>query len=143
MDILEELVMEYLVQNRKMFVAPQYRIGGGWSMPDFVALDFAAKLVFVVEVTANGWPGGLLRKVRDRENQWLAKLRSELRGARIADDSWKFRVELYIRKSAVERFQREIGDPPDVTVKSLEELGFYWQWDWSAEKAKKEAEEAG
>lgn len=143
MDIFEELVMGYLVREGNVFVSPQYQVAGGWSVPDFVALDPAGKKVSIVEVSAAAWPGPLLRKVNERENQWLSKLKKQLQDQGIVSEGWTFEVVVYIRKSAKDRFDKKVRDHRGVSVKSLEEdVGFYWEWDWPSTKARKEAEEA-
>jgi Holliday junction resolvase-like predicted endonuclease len=144
MDLFEELVMGHLTHNGTTFVCPQFSIDGGWSYPDFVALDFEKRTVSVVEVTAAYWPEGLLNKVKQRDHQWLTKLKDQLRRTRVIDDSWnKFRVVLYIRESATKRFQKEFGTAEDVEIRTLETIAFPWNWEWASAKLKKETEEAG
>jgi hypothetical protein len=141
MEVFEELVMWHLTCNHRVFVCPQYQILGEhglWSMPDFVALDFEQRKVSVVEVSAASWPGGLLRKVLDRQTQWIEKLRNQLRQSGVADDSWDFQVILYIRRSAEGRFRQYVGDARDVIINTIEEVGFPWEWDWPSAKAEKE-----
>ena len=81
MDMYEELAMMHLTRNGKanVFVCPQYDIDGRWASPDFVALDFESKTVWVVEVSGAASLAKLLKKVRDRERQWFEKLRQALR----------------------------------------------------------------
>jgi hypothetical protein len=102
------------------------------------------KAVKVVEVSAAGWPNGLLNRVENREQQWFGKLREELRRRGIIDDSWnKFQVVLYIREDAAKRFKERLGDPNDVVIQSFEKLGLPWEWDWAFQKADKQAAESG
>lgn len=63
MDQYEEAVMHCLVANRETFVAPHFDLGRGWSGPDFVAIRPPKKRVYAVEVTASGYPVGLIEKV--------------------------------------------------------------------------------
>lgn len=81
MDMYEELAMTHLTPNgkTKVFVCPQYAIDGGFSQPDFVAVDFKSKKVWVVEASGHYRPVALLKKVLSRENQWLERLSRELR----------------------------------------------------------------
>jgi hypothetical protein len=147
MDLHEELAMQHLTRSRKVFVVHQYPIeiegvSGNWSLPDFVALDFERKAVYVVEVTTAQSPGGLLKKVRDREEQWFAKLRDMLRRGGVVDDAWtKFEVVLYVRRDVAEKFRAQLGNPKDVTIYAFEEIGLYWDWDWPVFNARKQADE--
>ncbi len=129
MDLYEELAMVHLTRNGKtnVFVCPQYDIGGGWASPDFVALDFEGKKVWVVEVSGDARADNLLRKVRDRENQWFERLRRTLGQSKVVDDSWDFQVMLYIRSDAANRFQEEFGDVKDVEIRVFEKKGFPWE----------------
>lgn len=143
--MLEERVMDWLVQNQGAFVAPQYHLYGGasadrkpWAVPDFVALDFKKKVVFVVEVSAADQTGGLLENVRNREDRWFQKLRAQLQTAEISDDIWQFKVLLFLRKKEAETFRKRFADVGDVIIRSLEEIANYWEWDWPSEKAAKE-----
>ncbi len=140
MDIFEELAMWHLTHNGDVFVCPQFSIDGGWSYPDFVALHPKERIVSVVEVSAAYSPKGLFNKVRNRNHQWMDKLKQQLLQMGIIDDSWnKFRVVLYVRKDAREKLGGNFGD--DVDTYTLEEIAFPWNWEWISTKLKKETEE--
>ena len=128
MDMYEELAMMHLTRNGKanVFVCPQYDIDGRWASPDFVALDFESKTVWVVEVSGAASLAKLLKKVRDRERQWFEKLRQALR-PKVVDDSWRFQVMLYIRSDAAKRSSKTLGDLADVKIRVFEKNGFPWQ----------------
>jgi hypothetical protein len=146
MDIFEELAMWHLTRNGgvNVFVCPQFSIANGHSCPDFVALDFTNRIVRVVEVSAASEPNGLLKKVLDRDKQWLSELKGQLLKEKIIDDSWeRFKVVLYIRERACEKFRKKLGETGDVILYSLEGIGSPWSWDWPSEKAQKEVEESG
>jgi len=144
MELFEEFVMWHLTRTGQVFICPQYELHAGWARPDFLALDYMEKAVKVVEVSAAGWPNGLLNRVENREQQWFGKLREELRRRGIIDDSWnKFQVVLYIREDAAKRFKERLGDPNDVVIQSFEKLGLPWEWDWAFQKADKQAAESG
>ena len=141
MDLFEELVLWHLTRKGDVFVCPQYEIDGGWSCPDFVALNPKKKTVSVVEVSAASSPNGLLKKVRERENQWFGKLRAQLLKLGIIDNSWgPFQAELYVRDTVAKQMRTKFNEE-DIMIKSLEEIGFPWKWDWPSKKAAKEAEE--
>jgi hypothetical protein len=146
MDLHEELAMEHLARSREVFVHHQYPIeiegvSGQWSLPDFVALDYERKAVSVVEVTTAQSPDGLLKKVRDRESRWCAKLRDMLPRGGIVDASWaRFEVVRYLRKDAAETFRAQLGSQPDVVIHAFEDIGLYWKWDWPAFGTKREVD---
>jgi hypothetical protein len=142
MDMFEELVMWHITHNGRVFVCPQFSIDGGSSCPDFIALDLKNKVVSVVEVTAAYWPGGLFNKVKQRQQQWMLPLKEQLLRAGIINDSWeKFRVVLYIRRAAFEKFRGEFESEKDVEIVKLEDIAFPWNWEWASTKLKKEVEE--
>jgi hypothetical protein len=82
MELYEEAVMWYVASGGQRFICPQFSIpndsGGEWSCPDFVALDFQAKSIYVVEVTTDSTGDNLVKKVRNRESQWFSKLKAYL-----------------------------------------------------------------
>lgn len=134
MELYENLVMWYLTRNKHVFVSPQYSImddaGREWSCPDFVALNFKEKEVSIVEVSTAFYPDSLAKKVKDRNSQWVDKLKAQLKGYGVIDDNWKgFKVEVFIRKDALVKFKNAIGNAPDVSILILEELGAPWQWE--------------
>jgi hypothetical protein len=131
MDLFEELVMQYVTKDGSTFVSPQFPVGKGWSAPDFVALDFSRKRVSVIEVTTAYDPTKLANKVADREQQWFAKLRTQLEQKRIVDGSWSYWVQVFIRRDGRTCFEQKVGKPADVLVHALEDMGFPWQWNWS------------
>jgi hypothetical protein len=147
MDIFEELAMGHLTHNGTVFVCPQFQIqtikGSVWSVPDFIALDFGKRTVLIVEVSAAGWPRGLFDRVKKRDYQWLEKLKEQLRQTGIIDGSWSnFRVVLYVRESAAEKFRQEFKATQEVEIRKLEEIAFPWNWEWLSAKLNKEADEA-
>jgi hypothetical protein len=133
MELYEKLVMWYLTKDKYVFISPQYSIRGDtgkeWSCPDFVALNFKQKEVSIVEVSTAFYPDSLARKVKDRNLQWIEKLKAQLTDYGIIDDNWKSpKVQVFIRRDAVDKFKNAIGNTPDVGVGILEDLGPPWQW---------------
>ena len=136
MDLCEHLVMQFLTKDAHRFLSPQYSIrgdtGGEWSCPDFVALDFHEKVVSIVEVSSAHKPRSLVSRVQKRDKQWIALLKDQLTANRVVDETWSYRVEVFIREDAEASFRKAIGDPPDVHVHVLEKLGTPWQWERSS-----------
>lgn len=131
MDVFETLVMQYFTRRPYVFISPQYSIDDEWSCPDFVALDFKTKVFSVVEVSSAYRPAMLIAEVREREKQWLERLRAQLERNGVLDGSWRARVEVFVRRDAKPEFERKIGVHEDVVVHSLEDIGYPWAWDWS------------
>ena len=134
-DIFETLVAEFFTRDPYVFIHEQYSIkdsaAGEWSCPDFVALNFRDHVVSVVEVNTAYKPEGLLEKVGNCDRQWLDLLRAQLAKRSIAD-GWNYRVEVFVRRAAVEAVKAKAGNRPDVLVHTLEELKHPWEWDWPA-----------
>jgi hypothetical protein len=98
--------MQYFVRDPLVFVSPQYSIrdasGKVWSCPDFVALNFRERIVSVVEVTTGYIADRLAEKVRDCQGYWLGPLKALLEKAKVVDATWQYRVDVFVRRSAVE-----------------------------------------
>jgi hypothetical protein len=60
MDRHEEAVMQLMTANGDTFIAAHYDVAAGWMRPSLVALRPAKKQVWVVEVSASGYPLGLV-----------------------------------------------------------------------------------
>lgn len=133
MDIYEEMVMMYLMRHPFVFINSQYSIDAEWSCPDFVVLNFKDKTVSIVEVSAAANVKALAERVANRNYHWIDKLKKQLTIGthHIADSSWRFLVEVFIRKDAESGFRRLVGEPEDVKIHRIEELGFPWEWDWT------------
>ena len=78
MDRHEEAVMQLLTANGETFVAPKYEVADGWQCPAFVALRPARRQVYVVEVSASGYPLALVNRLNERVEKWYAPLLSQL-----------------------------------------------------------------
>ena len=70
MDRHEEAVMQLLTANGETFVAPKYEVADGWQCPAFVALRPARRQVYVVEVSASGYPLALVNRLNERIEKW-------------------------------------------------------------------------
>jgi hypothetical protein len=108
--------------------------GGEWSCPDFVALDFRRKEVSVVEVSSGYDIGALAEKVKNKELQWLEKLKLQLIRNEVIDGTrWNFSVKIFIRRDRYEAFKNKIGPLDKVHTVPLEDLGFPWHSEWHNE----------
>jgi hypothetical protein len=124
----ESSVMEFIVANGNTFVSPQYPVGKAWSCPDFVAIRPASKECYVVEVSA-GWDlSNLAAKVRNREQQWMSKLRDHLTELSICDQSWKYHVIVFVREERIKWFEEKCQHAQDVHVWPLEVTLTPWAW---------------
>jgi hypothetical protein len=128
MDQYEQSVMSCLTANGETFVAPQFNLGKGWSCPDLVAIRPFQKKVYVVEVTASGNPVGLVKKVNDRDSQWLRKLREHLEERGITGPDWSYGVLVFLRQDQCKWFKGRIKDHIGVYVLCLEDAIMCWEW---------------
>jgi hypothetical protein len=133
MDIYEELVMRYLCDGKPyIFLCPNFRLAGGEAFPDFVLLDFKKKIVSVVEVTTNANPVDLIKKVQDRNVRWFDKLKKQLQENSVTDDTWKYRVQVFVREEPARKFHEKFAGQSEVEIRVLGERVLHcWKWDWS------------
>ena len=131
MELYEHLVMWFLTTSGDVFLAPQYSIAGDdgreWSCPDFVALDFHEKIVWVVEVSTSYDHVTLRAKIAAREKQWNERLRGQLERLGVAA-GWKTRVLAFVRNDAATKLSALFAQNVDVTVACLDSLGAPWTW---------------
>lgn len=138
MDLLEELVMQYLAKDPLVFLNPQYSIkdekGKEWSCPDFVTIDFRQRIVSVIEVSARANAADLMSRLHERDERWLKKLRAQLdpflATASGTAASWRYRVEVFVRNDVSKKLEQEFRGNAEVLVHSLEKTGLPWQWNW-------------
>ena len=133
MELYETIVLWYLTKDAHTFVSPQYSIRGDhgreWSCPDFVSLNFCTKTVSIVEVSTAYDPAALIRKVQNRDNQWIARLKDQLMRNRVVDETWKdYRVHVFVRRGAAEQLQAAIAGAQDVQITMLDDLPPPWEW---------------
>ena len=136
MDRHAQAVMHFLTVNGDTFLAPQYELAAGWMCPDFVALRPAKKQVWVVEVTASGYPLGLVDKINQRVERYYAPLLEQLQRLHLTNADWSVGVLLFIRDDQIEWFKSRLKDTSGVHVLSLETASSPWTWDgvvWTEE----------
>jgi hypothetical protein len=145
--LYEQAVMWYVLSSGRRFICPQFSIpsgtGGDWSCPDFVALDFQDKTVYVVEVTMAAAADDLVKKVLGRESQWFSRLKVYLSTQDPSFGSWRYRAAVFVRSEIVEAFDRKIGSPADVAVFPFERALFSWRWEWQGQRSNNALERAG
>lgn len=129
MDRHEEAVMQFLTANGDTFVAPQYEVAAGWMCPSFVALRPAKKQVWVVEVTASGYPLALVDKINQRVEKWYAPLLEQLQRLQISGSDWSIGLLVFVRDDQIEWLRARVKDMAGVQVLSLEIASSPWLWD--------------
>jgi len=136
--IAEQLVSIYLTRGGKVFIAPQYSIpnpqsNAEWACPDFVALDFSAREVVVVEVATGANPAPIIKKVEDRTERWFDPLRARLIGDGVTDENWRLRFLGFVRCENLKAVQNAFASADDVTFMNIEDASFSWKyWDGRA-----------
>lgn len=136
MDRHEEAVMQLLTANGETFVAPKYEVTDGWQCPAFVVLRPARRQVYVVEVSASGYPLGLVNRLNERVERWYAPLLQQLQSLGITTPDWGVGCLVFVRSDQIAWLQERIKDPSGVHVLSLEQAGNHWHWDdavWTPE----------
>lgn len=136
MDRHEEAVMQLLTANGETFVAHHYDVAAGWQAPAFVALRPTKRQLYVVEVSASGFPLGLVNKLNERVAKWYAPLLMQLQGLGVTDAEWDIQTLVFVRSDQVTWLQERVKDLSGVHVLSLEQASADWSWAdlvWSAD----------
>lgn len=136
MDRHEEAVMQLLTANGETFVAPKYEVADGWVCPAFVALRPARKQVYVVEVSASGYPLALVNKLNERIEKWYAPLLGQLQPLGVTGPDWGVGCLVFVRNDQIDWLKERVKDLSGVHVLGLEQASSPWNWDdsvWTAE----------
>lgn len=129
MDRHEEAVMQLLTANGETFVAPKYEVTEGWQCPAFVVLRPARRQVYVVEVSASGYPLGLVNRINERVERWYAPLLPQLQALGITTADWGVGCLVFVRSDQIDWVQERVKDGSGVHVLSLEQASSSWNWD--------------
>lgn len=136
MDRHEEAVMQLLTANGETFVAPKYEVADGWQCPAFVALRPACRQVYVVEVSASGYPLALVNRLNERIEKWYAPLLSQLHGLGITQPDWEIACLVFVRSDQIDWLKERVKDLSGVHMLGLEQASSPWVWDdavWTSE----------
>lgn len=128
MDRHEEAVMQFLTANGDTFIAPHYEVAAGWMCPSFVALRPAKKQVWVAEVSASGYPLGLVDKINQRVEKWYAPLLEQLQRLQVTHSDWSVGLLVFVRDDQIEWLKGRLKDTSGVYVLSLETASSPWSW---------------
>ncbi|HEY4664745.1 MAG TPA: hypothetical protein VIG85_07155 [Comamonas sp.] len=128
MDRHEEAVMQFLTANGDTFLSPQYDVVAGWMRPSFVALRPAKKQVWVAEVSASGYPLGLVDKINQRIEKWYAPLLEQLQRLQVTGSDWSIGLMVFVRDDQIDWLKGRIKDMAGVHVLSLETASSPWTW---------------
>ena len=119
MNFHEEIVQQYLTEELELLTLPDLKVkrnqaGNSWrAQVDFVALDFKARKIYLVEVTgAKDFPEHLVNKLKttDRETiEW--SVRNETLEGQISDE-YKFEWWLIVRGHHVPRLKELVDGVP-------------------------------
>ena len=128
MDRHEEAVMQLLTANGETFVAHHYDVADGWQSPAFVALRPTKRQLYVVEVSASGFPLGLVNKLNERVAKWYAPLLAQLQSLGVTDAEWSINTLVFVRSDQIAWLQERVQDLAGVHVLSLEQASANWNW---------------
>ena len=138
MDRHEEAVMQLLTANGETFVAHHYDVADGWQSPAFVALRPTKRQLYVVEVSASGYPLALVNRLNERIEKWYAPLLTQLHGLNITQPDWEIACLVFVRSDQVDWLKERVKDLSGVHVLSLEQASSPWVWDdavWTSDMA--------
>lgn len=136
MDRHDEAVMQFLTANGDTFIAAQYDVAAGWMCPSLVALRPAKRQIWVVAVSASGYPLGLVDKINQRVPKWYAPLLEQLQRLQVVGGDWSIGLLVFVRDDQVEWLKGRAQDWAGVHVLSLETASSPWVWDsvvWTPE----------
>lgn len=128
--------MQLLTANGETFVAHHYDVADGWQSPAFVALRPTKRQLYVVEVSASGFPLGLVNKLNERVAKWYAPLLQQLQGLGVTDAEWSINTLVFVRSDQIAWLKERVQDMAGVQVLSLEDASANWSWSdevWSAD----------
>lgn len=128
MDRYEQAVMELLTANGDTFIAHHYDVAAGWMRPSFVALRPAKKQLWVVQVSASGYPLGLVDQINQRVEKWYAPLLEQLQRLQVVDSSWSIGTLVFVRDDQIAWLRNRAADSLGVYVLSLETASSPWAW---------------
>ncbi|MBF6629573.1 MAG: hypothetical protein ITG01_00295 [Comamonas sp.] len=129
MDRHEEAVLQLLTANGDTFIAPRYEVADGWMCPSLVALRPAKKQVWVVEVSASGYPLSLVDRINQRIEKWYAPLLEQLQRLQVTHSDWSIGLLVVVRDDQIDWLRARIQDMAGVQVLSLETASSPWAWD--------------
>ncbi|RGE41861.1 hypothetical protein DZC30_17950 [Comamonas testosteroni] len=136
MDRHDEAVMQLLTANGETFIAPKYEVADGWQCPAFVAIRPARRQVYVVEVSASGYPLALVNRINERVERWYAPLLPQLQSLGVTTADWGVGCLVFVRSDQIDWLKERVKDLSGVYVLSLEQASANWSWDdavWTAE----------
>lgn len=120
--------MRLLTANGETFVAHHYDVATGWQAPAFVALRPTKRRLYVVEVSASGFPLGLVNKLNERVAKWYAPLLLQLQGLGVTDAEWDIQTLVFVRSDQIAWLQERVKDLSGVHALSLEHASADWNW---------------
>ena len=129
MDRHDEAVMQFLTANGDTIIAAQYEVAAGWMCPSFVALRPAKRQVWVVEVSASGYPLGVVDKINQRVEKWYAPLLEQLQRLQVVGSDWSIGLLVFVRDDQVEWLKGRAKDLAGVHILSLETASSPWTWE--------------
>ncbi|KAA0677603.1 hypothetical protein DS843_22450 [Roseomonas genomospecies 6] len=119
----------YLTAGKRLFVNPQFPLllNGSEVVPDFVALDPAAKQVWLVEVSWAQEVSKLLKKCRNYVIH--EALIQEQLGVACPPD-WKIGLWLFLKgeTAAVVSAKMTVLGNMELRIETLERAGAVWEW---------------
>jgi len=146
--IWEEIVQDYLTTNRSVLVSRQYEITDehDWNIcPDLLAIDFATRQIWFVEVTAGSNADKIAGKSTTFQTEVVPRLRKQLaKFAIVTDDSgWRYGLWAFVREKIAESLRAKIVPHVELAkVSALEDIACPWEY-WEARRKQENISSTG
>ena len=133
--LYEEAVMWYVTAGGQRFVCPQFLIHDEtwkkWnSCPDFVAIDFVTKTIYIIEVTVTSDVSDIVKKICSNAAELIVRLKGNLKNKNVDFEDWEVKFRVFIRKAELEHFKRRLVSVDGLDIKpiDLEQILVNWEW---------------
>lgn len=141
--LYEEAVMWYVTAGGQRFVCPQFRVHASASKwdayPDFVAVDFHAKTLYVIEVTIASNVSKIARRIASNGPETKKFLKENLKNDSVDFEDWAVKFRVFLRSTdACTRFSKLLKElfkksdvsevELDVKPLSIELVLKNWEW---------------
>ena len=83
----------------------------------------------MVEVSASGYPLGLVDKVNQRVEKWYAPLLEQLQRLQVTGSDWSIGLLVFVRDDQIDWLRGRLQDAAGVQLLSLETASSPWLWD--------------
>ena len=140
----QEIVVQYLVADPRLFVSEEYLIQWGdekgqsvWV--DAVAVNLAERFVYLVEITGDPNAREIIKKLNLTYHDHISAVRASMLGGIGLPSDWQIRPWIFIRREAVSKVVCKLrtGVTPKITYLDTT------PWEWEYRKVRRTGAEPG